>query len=493
MSKGQQVQLFGVGVGSPGKSLNVTAANRTNVYYDIQPAPGDKTQVAVFGTPGLEPYITMPDAGVPIDAICVATLGFVYCIQSGKLYHVNTISNSAVFLANIPIGLATGEYDFASSNTQIVIACGGQGLLCYDTVSMTLTECFFTPSGDKIYAESVTFQDGYFIASTASADGKFYISGLYDGTSWNDLDYAVAEFSADTLVKVLSKNSVLYLFGSQTYEVWQNIGDLNFPFQRITGASVEYGLISRESIAQTSDSVIGLFRNRTGDIMFLRIAGGQPSNITPPDLAYTIRESMAEFDDPSEILRTVGYTYSVPGHEIYQVTFCGRSYCYDTLSGIWSIMKSGSLERHLGKYCAFQSYYPQLSYPIVSSYRDGILYRLNVDYYKDDSETNIREIVGNHIFLPDRGTFRISSISLDMEQGSAPTDVDMRVRLSLSRDGGHTFEEEYEDSSTTGEYTRFFQFNRLGRGRDIVPKIRMTDPCKFVLIGAVADISPYGW
>jgi len=491
VSKGAPINLFGVGVAESRKSLNVTANSRVNIYYDIQPAPGDKTQIAAYGMPGLDYAFTLPDPGSPVQCMHSSPYLGVFVLQNYKLYQLTSSGYTAIGSVMVYDPTAYVRFAMTSGGDQLLIAVPGY-TYCYDQSAGTLTAVTDLPT-----AISVTFQDGYFIAIQNIYDnGKFYISSLYDATTWDALDYGVAEFSPDNLYACVSKNSVLYLLGSTTYEVWQNVGDLNFPFQRITGATKELGLYALGSISSIGSDFIAMFINPQGDIGFYKVSGYEAQNITPPDLSYKLRNADSVFG-------CTACSYSCSGHDFYEASFNGESWVYDSLTGMWSQVKSGNDDRHLAMYAGMVSGVPFLdpyvgvyannAYTLVASYKDGRIFVLNEESYEDDGETNYRELIGNHIFLPDRGTFRIVSISLDMEAGSVPIGESMTVRLALSRNGGHTFDEEYSDSCSTGEYTRFFQFNRLGRGRDVVPKIRMTEPVKFVLLGAVADIAPYGW
>jgi len=59
----------------------------------------------------------------------------------------------------------------------------------------------------------------------------------------------------------------------------------------------------------------------------------------------------------------------------------------------------------------------------------------------------------------------------------------------VSRDGGKTFGPEKQRSlGAVGAYARRITYNSLGAGYDIVFKIRVTDPVKFVLCGGSAVI-----
>jgi hypothetical protein len=497
MSRGTQVNLFGVGYGNAEKSLNVTASSRVNLYYDIQPAPGDKSQIAVFNTPGLlvQSGFWGANASPAASSLCqglyaTSPAGSVYGVYNNKLYYAgNSESNEPVLAALSGIN----SYDFASDQESVIIASGDN---LYKTDGTTTSEIEWDVGGFQwnIPATSVTFMDGYYIAGLKGSvslgyPAGVYISALYDRDTWNVLDYAVPEYRRGPIVKVYACAGLLYVFCSRSTEVWQNVGDPNYPFQRIQGAQSDYGLYSKETIVKINNAFIGLFYDSNMSLSFCSVSGYQFSNITPPDLQYEINDATTL----TAISAIYSWTFSFGGHDFYVATVervggSTRTYCYDMLSGTWGLLKSGSASYHYGRFAV--NGFSNKTY--VSDARATTkVFALSTSEYSDDGTANKRELIGNHIFLPDRSTFTMRSMSLDMEQGT--NTGPLTVYLSISRDGGHTFGEEYSDTSTLGSWSRFFQFNRLGRGRDIVPKIRTQDPCKFVLIGAVADIAPYGW
>ena len=53
--------LFGTGM--QGKSPNITAQRRINCYYDYTP-DGDKTKVAIIGTPGKDLFLDMGETPI---------------------------------------------------------------------------------------------------------------------------------------------------------------------------------------------------------------------------------------------------------------------------------------------------------------------------------------------------------------------------------------------------------------------------------------------
>lgn len=68
-----------------------------------------------------------------------------------------------------------------------------------------------------------------------------------------------------------------------------------------------------------------------------------------------------------------------------------------------------------------------------------------------------------------------------------------KVTLSASRDGGRNWSNEKERSlGAVGDYRRRVTFHRLGQSRQLVLRMRVSDPVKATLLGGTAKITPGG-
>jgi hypothetical protein len=62
------------------------------------------------------------------------------------------------------------------------------------------------------------------------------------------------------------------------------------------------------------------------------------------------------------------------------------------------------------------------------------------------------------------------------------------IMLSISRDHGHTWGRELRTGfGKQGEYKMRAEWRKLGMARDWVFKIRITDPVKVIILGAVME------
>ena len=467
-------QLFGIGV--QGKSANITAQRRVNLYYDIQ-AQADKTKISAIGTPGLVMFAG--PSGNPTRGIYyMESLGELFVVQGSTLYQVANDGTTTV-CGSLNTSDTAGRVSMSDNGTagnQLIIVTGAYGYI-WNTSTLTLSPITFPNVG----TDTVTFLDSFFIVNRTGT-GQFWLSNSYDGTTWSGLAYATAESNPDPLIAVAADREGLALFGSISVELWYNVGTIPVPYQRIDGAPAESGLAARWSLARCAGMWTGLFRNRQSALTIGRLNGYTIESISNPDLDYLINN----YNDPMD---AVAFAYTLNGKHFYQISFQAQAatWLFDSDSGLWTQLQSNGLTRHIGDLgAAFGNNI------IVTDYRNGNLYRLSADTYTDNGEPIPREIVGSHVFSAEHlNQMRIRRMRLDMEggigltsgQGSNPT-----VMLQISRDGGHTWGNElWTTIGQQGQYAQRAEWRRLGHGRSFVFKVRITDPVKVVMLNCYVE------
>lgn len=465
-----QIPLLGLGL--QGRSVNLNSARRLNLYLEVD-QQGEKSKIAAFGTPGLTLFYDF--GATPIRAM--HGLGdYIYCCHRGSFIRIN---NAGIAETLGTLQSQTGNMDIADNGDQIMVVDGSYGYI------YTISTGVFAQISDAAFpgGDTVTFLDGYFIVNAPST-GRFYVSALYDGTNWDALAYATAESNPDNLVAVLAERSLLHLFSDYSSEVWANTGALDFPFSRMQGAAVEWGLAARWSVVKFDDSLCWLARNRLGQASVVRSAGLDIQRVSTPELDYL-------FSTYSAVSDATAFGYMLNSHPMLQLNFpsAGKSWLYDGKTGAWSELQSYGLTRHRGEIST-----SFLNQTMVGDFENGRIYILAPDVYDDNGQTIIREITSPHTFGPDYNNVFMSELRLDLEtgvglatgQGSAPV-----CMLSLSRDGGHSFgTEKFATLGKTGEYKARARWRRLGRARDAVFKIRISDPVEVNLIGASLIVEP---
>lgn len=457
------IPLFGIG--NVGKSVNVDAQVRTNLYVEVQ-QDSAKSRLALFPTPGLVTFVNFgayPSRGIYKKG------DFLYVVNRFTLWRV---SNDGSMTSIGTLASSAGRVDISDNGTQIIIVDGTNGYI-YNTSTLVFAQI---TDPDFPGASTVTFLNGYFVV-TKPDTGQFYISALYDGLSWAALDFATAESNPDNLVRVLADNGQLVLFGPETTEFWGDSGALDFPFARVGASAIEWGLAARWTLCKFMDSLIFLRRNRLGAVQVCTLSGYNAQPVSNPEMDYIFSKYAATSD-------ATGFAYMVSGHPFYQINFPtpGESWLYDGLTKAWSkVQFTPTGSRHRGE---IQQNY--LDKNFVTDYENGKLYQLVDGVYTDDGQTIAREIVSRHQSIGEWTVF--DEVWFEMENGAADLTgqgSNPKMMLQISKDGGHTWGNEiWVPMGKIGEYRRRSVYRGLGRARDWLFKARVTDPIKTVWVAA---------
>jgi hypothetical protein len=457
----QPVPLFGLGV--QGRSVNVNAQKRINLYCQLETDP-EKNVVTMYPTPGLTSTVNF--GSYPVRGFYTKG-NYQYAVVNNTFY---LIENDGSYVSKGTLNSYSGRCDISDNGSQIIIVDGTDGYI-FTPATQAFAEI---TDADFPGANTVTFMNGYFIVQKPSS-GRFYISGLYDGTTWDALDFATAESDPDNLVRVIAINGQLGLFGEKTTEFWGDSGAQDFPFARIGSSAIEWGLAARWSLCKFQGGLAFLRRDLTEQFQICLLLGSTPVQISTPELETEISTYAAVED-------ATGFAYTKNGHPFYQLNFptADKTWLYDGQSKSWSQLESDG-GRHRAEMAVVY-----LNDTYVTDYENGKIYLLDEDSYTDDGVTIVREFISRHQSTGEYSMF--SQMWIEMEAGvgtESGQGENPQIMLSISRDGGHTYGAEIiREFGRLGEYSKRAVFNRLGRSRDWLYKFRVTDPVKTVFVAA---------
>lgn len=480
------------GAGLFGKSAVTTRQRLLNVYAEQRP-DGDKTGLALYGTPGLTALSNVAYLQ-PFRAL-LGLPAFMYAIIGGTLQQIDITGNTINQYGYGPPGFTGTTFcSMAASATQLLI------------VDPTLGAFVFTPSTGLINpvtpfppaaSNTCTFCAGFFVADNAGTN-QFYVSNYLDATSWGvnpvgiDVGYAVQY--GDTIVAVDALTSNLIILCAGHTEFWQVVGSAGNPFACVLSATSEYGLAAISSRAHIAGNLCYLALNRQGTVQVVAINGYTTTPISDPDLDNVLNK-IGYWSDMTAI------SYVVDSHPMYQLTSpsASRSFLYDFSTSLWTEVQSGITgayaQRHRavlstafqGKTIVSVAEIPApLHYIDPTSYVDGYAFT-----YPFAANTQLREIVTRHA-SQDFNVFSIDEVYLDFEtgvglvsgQGSVPT-----VTIECSKDNGRTWTMPVAAGiGPLGGYLYRAVWRRFGSARDFVFRIRMSDPVKFVVTGGAITV-----
>lgn len=327
-------------------------------------------------------------------------------------------------------------------------------------------------------ATHVAFMDGFFIFNDPSNSGRFYISASYDGTDIDGLDFATAERSPDELLSIIVSNRILWLVGADTAEAWFNSGGADFPFEPIQSGYSQVGTPAKYSVIDIDGSVFWLTSNEQGQGMVAMTHGMQPKIISNTNIA-------AEINKLSDITDARAWSYQRNQQSFYVLTFphSMRTFVHDMTTSLWHEMSSKNLGYHRSTAHVFCYGKHLVGDPI-----NGKIYELRWDVFTDNGDTITRIRRSRHIHNADRSV-RHYALQIEMKEGVGNSAVpDPQLLMRFRDNNGAWSNEKSRSMGKVGETNKKIIFRRLGRSRDRVYELKVTDAVEAVLVDAFAHI-----
>lgn len=412
------------------------------------------------------------------------------CVMDGVLYVVSGTMLSSVDAGGLETGIGSiGDSGFVimatngpAGNNQLAIATGNAWVEYLDGYFIWGRN--ITGRGYLYNATTGTFGE---IADTdlfLAGQGKFQISEVLDGASYDALDFATAESSPDKLIRGKVDGADLLLFGEDTGEPWYNADAADFAFARQNQTIIRKGILGVHLVALLDNTTfwVGKDPEAGGGAIVYRLAGGlQGQRIS----THAVEEALATVTDWS-LVRCIPYI--VNGHSFFHIILADQeSWVYDCATTLWHEESTLGLGRWQGNSHSY-AYGKQ----IIGSCNSGDLFQLDPDYFFDGTDTLIEaEMVsvrtGKSTTWKELASFEIDmevGVGLTSGQGSVP-----QVMAAYSKDGGLTWSnEKWRSIGLIGNFTKRVMWQQWGRFRTIVIKVRITDPVRRAFYNYFADI-----
>lgn len=466
-----------VGASYATRSKNFDAQRCVNLFPSLGESGTSKSVAALYGTPGLRLWLALGTGTVRGMLRFNPLIGVI--IRNDTVYKVTPAGVST------PIGsvlAGEGQVSMASNGIVIMVVTGGTDGYFIDPVAGTVTPI---ADSDFVGGDKVSFIDGYFLWNKLGT-GQFQITSVY-GTTIEGLDFATAEGAPDNLLSLIVDHREVWLFGETTTEVYFNSGNQDFPFDRIQGAFLEHGILASDSVAKMDNSVFWLAADERGQGMVMRAVGYQPQRVSTHALEFAISQMTTVTD-------AIAYTYQQEGHNFYVLTFptANQTWVFDASTNLWHERAwrdpvTNVLKRHRSN-CQMQF----AGYTLVGDFENGNVYVMDMDTFTDNGDPIARIRTCPHINSDYKWQF-FSALQIDMQTGvglDTGQGSDPQAMLQWSDDGGYTFGTEFWKSfGRIGERRTRVRWRRLGKSRDRVFKLTITDPVRVAIIGASVEFT----
>jgi hypothetical protein len=461
------------------RSVNAADSRMVNLYPEPLPTPEGKTGGFLNRAPGLRKLATVGTG--PIRGLW-SYGDYGYAVSGARLYRVDSTWNVE------PIGViaGTGPVSMVDNGTQLFIATNPISYI-YDAASEVLAQI---TDIDFPGAVTVGYLDGYFIFQEPNSQ-RFWTSELLDGTQIDPLSFASAEGMPDNLVSLFVDHREVWLFGTQSVEVWYDAALEGFPLARIQGAVNEFGCAATFSVAKMDNSLFWLGADARGHGVVFRANGYAGQRISTHAVEYAIQSYEIISD-------AIAFTYQQDGHSFYVLTFpsAQATWVYDAATNAWherAGFANGQFIRHRANCQMFYS-----EEVVVGDFQNGNIYAYDLDQFSDGdfaqkwlrswralptNQNNLKR-TAQHSLQIDLET----GVGLNAGQGNNP-----QIMLRWSDDGGHTWSNEHWMSmGKIGAYGTRAIRRRLGmttKLRDRVYEASGTDPVKISIMGAELILS----
>lgn len=463
------------------RSVNAADARMVNLFPEIVPEAG-KEPAFLNRAPGLSLLVTVGNG--PIRGLWAFSnnAANAFVVSGTQLYKINT-GYAATLIGTVA---GTGPVSMADNGTQLFIAANGPSYIYNNNTNV------FGQITDPDFPGAVTvgYLDGYFVFNEPNSQ-RIWVTQLLDGTSIDPLDFASAEGSPDGVVGLIVDHREVWVYGTNSVEVWYDTGASDFPLQRIQGAFNEIGCAAAYTIAKMDNGLFWLGQDARGQGIVYRANGYTGTRISTHAVEWHIQQYGSLSD-------AIGYTYQQDGHSFYVLIFpsADTTWVYDVATQAWherAGWNNGVFTRHRSNCQMFFN-----NNVTVGDYQNGNIYTFDLGTYADNGQ--IQKWLRSWRALP-TGQNNLKrtaqhSMQIDMESGVGLVvgqGSDPEVMLRWSDDGGHTWSN-YRTSPVgkIGEYYRRVWFRRLGmtlKLRDRVYELSMTDPVKTAIMGAELQIS----
>jgi hypothetical protein len=453
------------------RSLPVSAQRVVNCYAEKEP-PDAKTQVAVFGSPGLVQFASCGTG--PVRGFTFMN-GVAYVVSGQRLY---SLTSAGVVT---DIGGSIGGTSFtpmANNGTQVCVVNGVNGYI------WSAASGFQIISDPNFHAaNTVTFFDNYFVFDWANSN-KFFISSSLDGTVYNGADFASAEVSSDYVLSIINQQENLLIFGQKTIEGWYDAGAINFPFQRTGASTIERGCAALLSPIKEDNSVFFL----GDDLIFYRINGISLMRVS----THAVEQA---FQSYGTVADAYTFSYTFEGHKFVNLIFptANASWVLDIATGLWHERESwdqnnNSFGRWRGNCCL-----TAFGKVLIGDAYSGKIGYLDANTFTEFGNT-MRALMTSPPIHQDRKRIYISTFELDIESGvglNSGQGSDPQIMMDYSTDGGRTFKSPqlWNSLGKIGAYLQRARWFRMGQARQWIIRVMISDPVKRVIISANADIT----
>jgi len=324
---------------SVSKSLTLSDQELENWYINIPENGGFSTR-NLFATQGIKLIINTGSSEVNRGFHVMNEIA--YAVNNTNLYRINrTISGTGVetfTTTNLGTISGTERVSMADNGTQLMIVVPGGDAFIFNHVTAVFAQVtsvvFTTTLGPS---NGVNYIDGFFVHTSAKTDNEdtFFHSNLNDGFTYSALDFGSAEVDPDKINIGHVHNNKFYALGSETIEVFDNVGGSGFVFQRREGFVIPKGVLANFTPIEFDGGFVFLGAGRNEQPAVWKLQGSELSRLS----TTTIQDQIDKFTD-TEISEAFTWVSGTGGAYFVHLTVGNKTFSYDSTASALSQSKT---------------------------------------------------------------------------------------------------------------------------------------------------------
>ena len=449
------------------RSLDIGAQVTRNFYAEINPETHEPTSMMPF--PGTTLFCAAAGGTNRGSGIFNNEL---YMVNGTNLIKVNS-SGAATTIGTIT---GTGRCVMESDGNNLVITTGETKPYTYDGTTLTLgTDIDLHTSYTCAFINQRMVYDG---------DGpNILFADLNNPLSVASENVTPAESDPDDLVGVWAYRQQIFAAGTCTIQPYWNSGEGNPPYDPIINAVQQVGVHARYSATHNKDFSYFL----GSDLNVYRYDGLSAQPIGNP----AICQAISKYSDASDAF---GVCFSFDSLNFYMLSFPtgNETWLYQEQSGQWTNLAYGTD----GSQHVINSYQFVYNKHLVTDRRSGNVYELDFDTFTDNGDVIQRQRATIAISAKELQIGRPNSkltmnwLRLFIEPGVSLVSAEAQIIMEYSDDHGKTWTSSlgFLSIGQQGDYENVVEWHQLGTFYSRMFRFTMTDPVKWVLIDAVADV-----
>ena len=425
------------------RSINAADNRLVNLFPEAIP-DGGKEAGFLNRAPGLQ-FLQTVGTG-PIRGLWAhQTNGSDFYVVSGiQVFKLTSTSATPQLLGTVS---GTGPVSIADNGAVIFFACNGPSYTYFEPTGE------FNQITDENFPGAVTvaYIDNLFVFNEPNSQRIYSVDTVDPLTAqyiyplvFSATDVSSADGSPDGVVAINVDHRQMWVFGTDSVEVWYNAGLANFPLTPVQGAFNEIGCAAPYSVAKLDNALFWLGTDARGQGIVYKNNGYSGVRVSTHAIEYAI----AQYGNISD---AVAYTYQQEGHAFYVLNFpsASKTWVYDVSVQAWHERASGNENQYRHRsncQCNFGGTI------IVGDFENGNIYAFDLDVYADNGQ--IQRWLRSWRALP-TGQNNLKrtahhSLQLDAETGVGLNGIDPFAPLSnLLAEGFPFLATELDDDITT--------------------------------------------